>query len=109
MAVPTGTDVFAAKDGEVTEVVRGYPVGDRTTYNGNYVRIQYDDDTLGTYIHLETATVEVGWSIQAGDKIGTSNDTGKSLGPHLHYTLYTDETRDDTLDPTLEFPNCFTP
>lgn len=60
---------------------------------------------------METVTVEVGWGIQAGEKLGTSNDTGKSLGPHFHNTLYTDETEDKpedgTLYPTLEFPNCF--
>jgi murein DD-endopeptidase MepM/ murein hydrolase activator NlpD len=47
LAVPTGTDVFAAKAGKVYELEGDFEEGDKTTYNGNYVRIKYDDGTEG--------------------------------------------------------------
>ncbi|MCY3885574.1 MAG: hypothetical protein OXG24_11755 [Gammaproteobacteria bacterium] len=45
LAVPTGTDVSAAKYGEVSKVVRGYLVGDRSTYNGT----MYESNITMTY------------------------------------------------------------
>lgn len=106
IAVPTGTPVYAAKDGVVSEVVGIYPEGDRSTLNGNFVRINYDDGTAGAYLHLQKTTVKEGWSVDAGDKIGTSNDTGSGFGPHLHYTQYTDGDGPDTVDPTVEHSAC---
>lgn len=106
IAVPTGTPVHAAKDGVVSQVVRGFLEGDRSTHNGNYIRINYDDGTQGAYLHLLAPSVEEGWSVDAGDTIGTSNDTGSGTNAHLHYTQYTDGSRTETVDPTLEHSAC---
>ena len=109
LGVPSGTAVYAAKDGVIAGVAFGLPNGDRSTANGNYVRINYDDGTQGVFLHLERVLVSVrtvGTSVDAGDQIGTSNDTGSSSGPHLHYTQYTDRTRSKTVDPTHEHPIC---
>ena len=106
LAVPTGTDVFAAKKGTVFEVVNEFKEGDRSTPNGNYVRIKYHDGTEGAYIHLLKTAVVNAQEVDAGDKIGESNDTGKSSGPHLHYTQYTDFTREETVDPAEIHSDC---
>lgn len=109
LGVPTGTPVYAAKAGVIAEVAHGLPVGDRSTPNGNFVRINYDDGTQGVFLHLERVLVSVrtvGTGVDAGDQIGTSDDTGLSFGPHLHYTQYEGETRQETEDPALEHPRC---
>ena len=63
----------------------GHPVGDRSTGNGNYIRITYVDGTEGAYLHPESVAVDVGEEVFSGDFIGTSNDTGRGDGAHLHY------------------------
>lgn len=88
LAVPTGTDLRAAKNGTVVETVDKFKEGDRSTPNGNFVRIDYEDNTQGVYIHMLEVKVKVEQVVEANQVIGTSNDTGKSNGPHLHYTIY---------------------
>ena len=109
LGVPTGTPVYAAKAGAIAEVAYGFPVGDRSTPNGNFIRINYDDGTQGVFLHLERvleSVRNVGTGVDAGDQIGTTNDTGQSSGPHLHYTQYRDPSRQETDDPVLEHPHC---
>jgi murein DD-endopeptidase MepM/ murein hydrolase activator NlpD len=60
----------------------------------------------GAYIHLLKVVVKKNQVVKAGEKIGESNDTGKSLGPHLHYTQYTDTTKTETVDPTEVHSDC---
>lgn len=98
--------MYAAKEGVVQDVVDGYAVGDRSTLNGNYVRVHYDDGTVGVYLHLKSAAVREGDSVDAGDLLGESNDTGRSSGPHLHYTQFDDLSRSGTQDPALVHSNC---
>ena len=62
------------------------PVDDVSTTMGNYVIIDYDDGTVGRYLHLKSVSVQAGWGVAAGDNIGESNATGRGItGPHLHY------------------------
>ncbi len=83
-----------------------FAVGDRSTANGNYVRINYSDGTQGVYLHMETVDVAAGNEVYSGDYLGTSNDTGSSSGPHLRYEQYNDKNRNSTSDPTLAHPDC---
>lgn len=107
IAVPTGTPIHAAKDGVVHDLHRGLPEGDRTTTRGNYVTIDYDDGSVGRYLHLLKVTVEVGWGVEAGDRIGESNATGSTIGgAHLHYDHHEDRARREPGDPAVEHANC---
>ena len=107
ISVPTGTAVYAAKDGVVREIRRDLPEGDRTTTAGNYVTIDYDDGSVGRYLHLLTVSVEAGWGVGSGDQIGTSNATGSTItGPHLHYDHHEDRARREPEDPEVEHGNC---
>ncbi len=83
-ACPTGTPIKAAQDGVVT-VVRN----DATGY-GTHVRIEHTEGNtkyLTIYGHLKDVSVAIGDRVHAGDVIGSSDNTGFSSGPHLHFEL----------------------
>jgi len=48
------------------------------------------------YAHLSSLNVKPGEEVARGQVIGLSGNTGRSSGPHLHYTLYY---RGQTVDP----------
>lgn len=51
---------------------------------GNLVIIDNPDNTQLYYAHLERFFVTIGQQVQAGEQIGTGDNTGFSTGPHLH-------------------------
>ncbi len=77
IAVPTGTVVYAAQDGTVTtaEYHEDY---------GNYVVIENDEGYVSKYAHLDSLSVSAGQAITHGTQIGTTGNTGRSTGSHLH-------------------------
>ena len=77
IAVPTGTDVYAAHDGTVTEAAFD-------AYYGNYVVITDSKGYTTKYAHMDSVTVSTGQSVTKGDPIGKSGSTGSSTGSHLH-------------------------
>lgn len=80
-AVPTGTPVVAAQAGKV--VVARHDTGGY----GSHIRIEHDEDYLTIYGHLKNFSVNVGDIVAAGQVIGSSDNTGNSTGPHLHFEL----------------------
>ena len=107
-AVPDGTAVYALKDGVVREARGDLPSGDSSTTMGNYVIIDYDDGTVGRYLHLQAVSVETGWGVGAGEQIAESNSTGRGItGPHLHYDFeFEDEEGWTYGDVKLEHMSC---
>jgi len=93
VAMPIGTDIFAARGGIVFDVAtsnfRGGldPVRDGPA--ANVVRILHDDGTYAIYAHLNTNTIRVrpGDRVQRGQYIADSGNTGYSSGPHLHFAV----------------------
>ena len=80
-AAPEGSDVLAAADGIVTAV--GF---DNT--DGNYVWLHHKESDESTYYSAcQEIFVSVGDEVSAGDKIATVGSTGRSTGPHLHFSL----------------------
>ncbi|MEM1113406.1 MAG: peptidoglycan DD-metalloendopeptidase family protein [Pseudomonadota bacterium] len=77
-AAPTGTPVYAAGDGRVSEA--GY-----TRANGNYVFIQHGEQYVTKYLHLHKRRVKTGQRVSQSQVIGTVGMTGAATGPHLHY------------------------
>ncbi|MFO0696063.1 MAG: peptidoglycan DD-metalloendopeptidase family protein [Polyangiales bacterium] len=94
IVAPRGSIVHAAADGIVAysdNGLRGY---------GNCVIILHADGRMTLYGHLDRATVQPGYRVRRGERIGFVGSTGHSQGPHLHFELR-DEGR--PLDPMGEF------
>ncbi|WP_161626333.1 M23 family metallopeptidase [Sphingobium ummariense] len=90
-AVPIGTQVYASGNGvvQIAGSVRGY---------GNYLRIRHADGSETAYAHLSrfSAGVTPGATVQQGQLVALSGNSGLSSGPHLHYEVYI---RDVATDP----------
>jgi murein DD-endopeptidase MepM/ murein hydrolase activator NlpD len=77
--VSYGTPVRAATDGTV-----------RTQWNpsyGNMAIVTAADGTETWYCHLSSTKIRSG-SVQAGDVIAYSGNSGNSTGPHLHFEVH---------------------
>ena len=81
IAVKTGTLVGAAADGIVT--VASTNVG----HYGTAVFIDHQNGYITHYGHLSKILVRVGQKVKAGQIIAKSGSTGRSTGPHLHFTV----------------------
>ncbi len=80
-AAPEGSDVLAAADGIVTAVGFDYT-------DGNYVWLRHEESGESTYYSAcQEILVSQGDEVNAGDKIATVGSTGRSTGPHLHFSL----------------------
>lgn len=89
IAVAEGTDVIAVKSGTVTEVRTS------ATY-GKVLKYETNDGYTVMYAHLSAVLVKKGDEIRQGQVVAKSGNTGLSTGPHLHYSLWKDDT---LLDP----------
>ncbi len=78
---PAGTPVLAAADGHVK-------FAQLITVLGNTVGLDHGQGVETIYMHMSKLAVEPGASVKQGDVIGYVGTTGRSSGPHLHWTLY---------------------
>ena len=90
-AMPIGSEVSAARAGEVIAVEERYADGTRTSGQENYVFVRHSDGSFARYYHLTTSgsLVSVGDHVTQGQIIGLSGNTGASAGPHLHFDVTT--------------------
>ncbi|NOZ86403.1 MAG: M23 family metallopeptidase [Deltaproteobacteria bacterium] len=79
-AVP-GTIVHAAADGRVIHA------GKKGLY-GLAVILDHGDGHRTLYGHMETVLVHIGAYVRRGDPLGQVGSTGRSTGPHLHFSVY---------------------
>lgn len=80
-ALPTGTEVVAPHEGIVTAVkfdAGGY---------GNYIKIEGSGEG-SVLAHLLVSFVKEGERVGEGQKVGLSDNTGNSTGPHLHWGYF---------------------
>ena len=90
--VKNGTKVYAARNGIVTATredsdKRG--LKPENLSDGNYILIQHEDGSVANYWHFqkESVLVNVGDTVQTGQLIGLSGNTGYSAFPHLHFEV----------------------
>jgi len=80
--VSIGTRVKAAEKGRVNKT--GF---DSAGY-GNYIKLDHDNGRYQTlYAHLSSYAVNTGQTVERGEIIGYTGNTGFSTGPHLHFEL----------------------
>ncbi|MHB9155365.1 MAG: peptidoglycan DD-metalloendopeptidase family protein [Endomicrobiales bacterium] len=81
LAVREGTWVGAAADGKV--FVAGTGIG----HYGTAVFIDHQNGYVTHYGHLSRIRVRAGQRVKARQLIAKSGSTGRSTGPHLHFTI----------------------
>ena len=57
---------------------------------GNEIIIQHDSNYLSLYGHLSEILVNKGDTVKQGQLIGKTGNSGRSTGPHLHFTIKED-------------------
>ncbi len=93
IAMPVGTDVFAARGGMVFDVsADNFKSGLDPVRDGpaaNVVQVMHDDGTYAVYAHLNWNSIRVrpGDRVIRGQYIADSGNTGFSSGPHLHFVV----------------------
>ena len=87
--MPIGTTIVATRAGIVVAVQEDYADGNGVDLQENYVFIKHSDGTLSRYFHLtrQGALVAVGDSVQQGDVIARSGNSGDSGESHLHFDV----------------------
>ncbi len=81
IGAPVGTNVRATASGSVL-------IAKSSGYNGgygSYVVINHPNGGQTLYAHLSSVSVSPGDTVEQGQSIGKSGNTGRSTGPHLHY------------------------
>jgi murein DD-endopeptidase MepM/ murein hydrolase activator NlpD len=95
IANDSGTKVCAAADGQV--VFAGWqPVYGRT------ILIEHGHGFTTKYAHNSALLVEEGDRVKKGQVIARMGTTGRSTGPHLHFSIMK---WDQTLDPLIYLPD----
>jgi len=91
--MPVGTPVHAARSGVVARIEESNSKGcweDDCGQYANFVVVLHSDGTTGEYYHLDKngALVDVGETVERGQKIALSGNTGHTTMPHLHFAVY---------------------
>ena len=81
LANDQGTPIYAARSGKVTVDTYG------STY-GYYVTINHGDGYSSLYAHMTRSVVDKGDTVKKGQLIGYMGSTGRSTGPHLHFSIF---------------------
>lgn len=83
IGIPVGSALLAAADGVVQVAKQG-------GYNGGYgsmIIISHPNGTQTVYGHLTDVYVSTGQTVSKGEQIGTTGNSGRSSGPHLHFEV----------------------
>lgn len=80
LAASSGTPIYAAYDGDVVAA----------TYSGsmgNYIMIDHGSGLYTIYMHCSALYVSKGQTVYKGQNIAAVGSTGRSTGPHLHFSV----------------------
>jgi len=91
LAVPAGTPVKTAQEGEVLYA------GEQRGY-GLIIIIKHSERLITLYAHNRDLRVRTGQKVQRGQVIATVGESGKTSGPQLHFEVRVDGKPVDPLD-----------
>ena len=80
-----GTKIMAPSAGKIILTGHYY-------YNGKFILLDHGMGLKSIFIHLDEILVEKGQLVKKGELIGKIGNTGKSSGPHLHWSLILNKT-----------------
>ncbi len=79
LSAARGAVVHAANDGEVVLARDAY-------LSGKSVVLWHGADVFTVYFHMDRLAVRPGAKVKQGDALGVVGSTGRSTGPHLHWS-----------------------
>ncbi len=85
LPVGTGTAAYAVRAGTVVRI--------NDSSCGMGINLTGTDGAVYTYCHFSAWSVAGGATVTAGQRIGSTGNTGNSTGPHLHFGIRTGSTR----------------
>ncbi len=91
IAVPAGSYVRTTRGGTVKEA------GEDAAY-GFFVKVAHDDEVSSLYAHNSWLFVSAGDSVEIGEVIALSGNSGRSTAPHLHVEIEREGVLVDPLD-----------
>jgi len=94
IATPRGMVIRAAAEGIVA-----YASNELSGY-GSCVLIVHPNGWVTLYAHADRITVQPGYRVRRGERIGFVGATGRADGPHLHFELHVDG---EAVDPRSYF------
>jgi len=94
IAAKEGTAILAAANGTVID--SGY-----FFFSGNMLYLDHGQGIISLYAHMSEILVKPGDTVKQGDIIGKVGQTGRSTGPHLHFSILANQT---LIDPILMLP-----
>ena len=94
IAAPTGTPVLAPSGGQVIGI------GDYF-FNGITLFIDHGQGLISMFCHLSAVNAQLGDWVNAGQPVAKVGSTGRSTGPHLHWTVSLNDAR---IEPHLLLP-----
>lgn len=80
MSAPSGTAILAAYDGDVIAAAYSGSMG-------NYIMIDHGSGLYTIYMHCSALYVSKGQTVTKGQNIAAVGSTGRSTGPHLHFSV----------------------
>lgn len=80
-AAPSGTPIYAAASGKVTQV-------STSAARGKYCIIEHGNNMSTLYQHCSAIIVKAGQKVTVGQQIAKVGNTGNSTGPHLHFEVH---------------------
>ena len=87
-----GTPIYATGNGVVKRA------DNRSSGYGKHIRIDHGFGYVSLYAHLSKYNVRRGQRVKRGDIIGYVGNTGRSVGPHLHYEIFKDKKKINPLN-----------
>ncbi len=94
IAASSGTEIIAAASGKVIQA------SDKNNGYGKCVIIEHSAGFKTLYAHCSSLDVQVGDYVAAGQVIARVGSTGRSTGPHLHFSVIING---EYVDPNLYF------